>query len=76
MSKISYYQIPLGYNRRIDKRITSQLGLTPSTLGRKKFYRGENILIKIDENIATVMYDKLAFSDEAVSKLFSKHETV
>ena len=76
MSKISYYQVPLGYGRRIDKRITSQLGLSPSVLGNKKFYRGENILIKIDKNIATVMYDKLAFSDETVTKLFNKRETV
>ena len=75
MSNISYYRIPFGYRKRIDQRITSQLGLSASIFGRKKLYRGKNILIKIDDNIATVMYDKAAYSNESVARLFSKHET-
>ena len=72
MSRTGYYKIPLGRKRRVKRCLVAQFGLSFSTLGKKEFYRGENILVSIDRRLATVIYDSLFFSENLVSGLFAK----
>lgn len=69
MAGVYYYKIPIGKKSRVKKKLDQLLKRTPTSTSKKQFYRGENILVSLENHVATVLYDKKSFSEDTVKAL-------
>lgn len=72
MANIYYYKIPIGRKHRVKKNLNQLLKKAPSFTSRRQCYRGENLLVSLENNVATVIYDSLHFSEKAIKTLLNK----
>lgn len=69
VTKIEYFKVPLLHTRRLHKQLCDEYKALVTRKGKKLLYHGDGILVEVDRNVATVIYET-SVSRKAIRKLF------